>query len=285
MDLSKKIIFGTANLTQRYGINKKKLLNNKEKINLLLLKLIKKKINIIDTAIKYNSEKEIGNFSSNFSIINKIVLNKRHVKLKQLELEVRNSLKKLKKKKLYGLLIHNPLFLKNKNGKLIFKNLKKIKKLKLTKKIGFSIYSPNELKVLFKKFKPDIVQFPINLFDQRIIETGWIDILKRNKIETHGRSIFLQGLLLKKKNNIPKKFKSKNKYFDNFFYWLKKNNLSNLDSCLNFAFSRKKIDKLIIGVDNIDQLKKILNYKKSKIQYNYDSLKVSNTKIIDPQTW
>ncbi len=43
MDLSKKIIFGTANLTQRYGINKKKLLNNKEKINLLLLKLIKKK--------------------------------------------------------------------------------------------------------------------------------------------------------------------------------------------------------------------------------------------------
>ncbi len=285
MDLGKRIIFGTANLTQRYGINKKTLHSNKGQINLLLQKLIKKKINLIDTAIKYNCEKEIGNLSGNFSIINKIMLGKRHNKFHQLEFEIQNSLKKLKKKKLYGLLIHNPLYLKNKNGKKIFKNLVKLKKLKLTKKIGFSIYSPNELKILFKKFKPDIVQFPINLFDQRIIDTGWIDTLKKNNVETHGRSIFLQGLLLKKKNNIPRKFKSKKKYFNILFNWLKKNNLSNLDGCLNFAFSRKKVDKVIIGFDSIDQLKKILNYKKSKIQYNYNSLKVRNTKIINPQTW
>ena len=58
-----------------------------------------------------------------------------------------------------------------------------------------------------------------------------------------------------------------------------------MDGCLNFAFSRKKVDKVIIGFDSIDQLKKILNYKKSKIQYNYNSLKVRNTKIINPQTW
>ena len=71
------------------------------------------------------------------------------------------NLKKLKQKSFYAILIHHTKILNNYNGKLIFKVLKKTKK-RTHKKIGFSTYEPKELKKFYKKFKPDILQIPLN---------------------------------------------------------------------------------------------------------------------------
>ena len=55
-------------------------------------------------------------------------------------------------------------------------------------------------------WKPDIVQCPLNIFDQRINSSGWLKKLKKYNVEIHVRSVFLQGLLLQSYENIPKKF-------------------------------------------------------------------------------
>ena len=137
---------------------------------------------------------------------------------------------------------------------------------------------------LYKKFKPEVVQLPLNVFDQRMLDSGWIDFLKK-KVEIHARSIFLQGLLLRKKNTVPKKFlKSKNE-FNNWFDWLKKNKISNLHACLQFIYSIKKVSKIVIGYENLAQLKEILKCKVKNDKKNFRSLKVSKIKLIDPRKW
>ena len=53
-----------------------------------------------------------------------------------------------------------------------------------------------ELDLIISNFQIDLVQCPFNVFDTRMIKTGYFKKLKKLNIEIHVRSIFLQGLLL-----------------------------------------------------------------------------------------
>ena len=60
---------------------------------------------------------------------------------------------------------------------------------------------------LFEKYKIDIVQLPINIIDRRFVKSAWLRRLKKNNVEIHARSVFLQGLLLSKSLKTIKYFK------------------------------------------------------------------------------
>ena len=53
------------------------------------------------------------------------------------------------------------------------KNLLILKKNKYFKKIGVSIYDSKCLNYLISRYKIDVVQCPYNIFDKRIINSGW----------------------------------------------------------------------------------------------------------------
>ena len=102
----------------------------------------------------------------------------------------------LNKKKIYGLLIHD--YKQLKDNKRLFQDLINLKKKKIINKIGVSIYSEKEFYELKKYYnKIDILQLPINIFDQRLIDSNFLKRIKRYNIEIHARSIFLKGILLK----------------------------------------------------------------------------------------
>ena len=78
-------------------------------------------------------------------------------------------MQKLKTNKLYGLLFRSPSWIIIREPYFFFWNeAKKLKEKKLVKKIGITIYNPEELDMVYEKLKPDIVQFPYNIFDQRL---------------------------------------------------------------------------------------------------------------------
>ena len=64
--------------------------------------------------------------------------------------------------------------------------------------------------------------------------------------------------------SIPKKFKNWSKIFLKWESWVNKNNISKLDACINHALLNNCIDKIIIGVKDIEELKQILKIKKLK---------------------
>lgn len=282
-----KLVIGSAQLGMRYGLFNNKKISFKEfkKIEKLVLK---SKINFIDTATSYGeSEKIIGNSKlKNLHIITKIKIpNKKNINIKNWLLkEISKSLSKLKIKKIYGVLIHNYKDLLGKHGKNYLFSLQELKKKKIIKKIGISIYEPQEIKKIWNFWKPDIIQVPFNIIDNRILNSGWINILKKFKVKIYARSIFLQGLLVNQDNSfkINKDYKILlNKYMN----WCYKNNISLIHGCLHFVKQFKKIDYLVVGFNNYIQLKEIIDVFKKKQIIIPKKFSTNKKNLIDPRKW
>ena len=287
--MKNKIILGSANFDQKYGIKKNFI--KKHEIKKLFKVALKNKIKIIDTSPLYSeSEKIIGSINNKkFKIISKIPKIPKNIKKKNIEKwmnrNVRFSLKNLKIKKFECLLIHDASSLLGKNGKRIYKSIRNIKTNGLTNKIGISIYDFNILGKILKKFKFDLIQAPLNILDQRLIKTGWLKKLKEKKIEIHVRSIFLQGILFVKHNRLPKKLQKLRENWIRWENWLKKNKLNSLQACLSFVLNQRQLDGVVVGYNNANQLNQVLKFKPIKSDFSPPSLNIKNKKLIDPRTW
>ena len=107
-------------------------------------------------------------------------------------------------------------------------------------------------------------------------------IIKNRKVEIHARSIFLQGLLLKKYDQLPSQLKNLRHDWKKIDIILEKLNVSRHTACLNFVLSQK-VDKVIFGIENSLQLKEILESK--RIKENIPIFKIKDKKLIDPIYW
>ena len=284
-----KIALGTANFGQKYGLAGK-IIKSDKKVKKIIQFANNSKIKLIDTSNNYgSSETLLGNNNlKNFKIITKLKISNDEKKSNNLENivfnKVEESLFKLNIKKLYAILLHESDDLKsNKRHKLIIV-LKKLKKKNLVSKIGISIYNPKELNFIWPFWKPDIVQCPFNILDRRIYESGWLKKLKKNKTEIHVRSIFLQGLLLKNEKSMPRKFKKWKNIFKKWNNYCKKENISKIQGCINFIKSFKKISFVIIGFEDIKQLKNIISYFKND-KKSHTTIACNDIKLIDPRLW
>ena len=74
--------------------------------------------------------------------------------------------KKLKIKKFYGVLFHDEKKLLKQDPKEFLDLKKSLKDHNITFKIGVSIYTLKNLKLILKKFDIDLIQLPANVFDK-----------------------------------------------------------------------------------------------------------------------
>ena len=275
-----RFVVGTSNFNQYYGINRTKL---KIKDIIKILKFSKKKkVNFIDTALDYNLSKNFFKYISfkDFKIITKIKLPKKD-KIKfidNLELILLDEIKKFKNKNIYALLLHRSKDLDSIHAKKLLKKILFLKNKKLINKIGVSVYEIEELDKILKLKIFDIIQVPINVFDQRFASKKVLKKIKNQGIEIQARSVFLQGKLLKK----PKK---KDFYINKFFEFCNNNSINPLIACLSFIKNIDEINYITVGIDNKFNLEKILASWKQTKKLNFDELSVINKKIIDPRKW
>ena len=277
------LTIGTAQFGFKYGLDKIKI-SDKE---ILKIKKIISKNNIKywDTAINYGrSEKILGNLKIEKKIITKISLPKKKVKnLKNwFSFTLKRSLKRVKVKSLHGLLIHSTSDILSSN-KDFLNFIKESKKRKLVSKIGVSVYDITEVEKILKFWKPDIIQLPINIFDQRFLKNNLLKKIKNKRIEIYARSCFLQGILLK--NQLRMGNNKSKKIFKNFVTWCVKNRTSQLTSCLHFIKRIKEIKSIVIGFDNASQLNEIINAFNKKAILVPNKFVNKEKRLIDPRKW
>lgn len=221
-----KLALGTAQFGMKYGIANKDSQQNPLEAKKIIRLAKDSKIDLIDTAISYGySEKIIGETGiKNFKIVSKLPSIPRNCSDVNLWIEkkIQSSLKRLRVKSLYGLLLHHPEDLLGNFGKKIINALDLMKQKGLVKKIGISIYDPLKCIKIMKLTRIEIVQSPLNIIDQRLVTSGLLSKLHSEEIEVHVRSIFLQGLLLMPFNKIPKHFRKWSKIFNKWSLILKK---------------------------------------------------------------
>ena len=198
---------------------------------------------------------------------------------------VQGSMSRLGVKSLYGLLLHRPQQLLDRNGDKLFQSLMRVKEDGFVQKIGVSIYDPAELDVLCERFPLDIVQAPFNLLDRRLIETGWMNRLKANNVELHVRSVFLQGLLLMEGRDRPSRFDRWAELWSALDEWRNRVNLSHLEACLQYVGSFPEISKVIVGVERVDQLREILRAMEGPRPELPASLRCADVDLLNPARW
>ena len=290
MSFIKKISIGTAQFGLDYGVKNLTGQINFPDAKKIINEAYRNNIRSIDTAASYgNAETILGELETNkFDITTKLIrlpYDEKKVEKWVFE-QVEMSLTKLNRDVISGILIHDPEILRTDEGKKIFSTLRLAKKKNLIQDIGVSIYHLKDLPELIEEFEIDIVQAPFNVFDRRLEREGWIDELDNKEIKIQVRSVFLQGLMLMEIEELKKDFNSWIEIFEEWKDWLKKNNLTSYEACLVFIEKFSKIDKVIIGLDSIEQFKMLLNHCKSaKRRYEIPEIFTNDLDLIDPLRW
>ena len=283
-----KLILGTANIAKGYGIMNKKGVSSKVIKNLIKFSR-KNKIYGLDTAYSYRGvEKNIGKVNlANLKICTKTpkIIKKKEILIeKYFYKAVKSSSIRINVKSFYVVFIHKSEDLFGPKGEEIYKAMLNLKKGGITKKIGVSVYSPEDLKKILKKYFFDVVQIPINVFDRRFLKKNYLYELKKKNIEIHARSIFLQGMLLLDQNLLPSYFRRWQKLFNKWQEWNKQHNVKKVHTCLNFIKNVNYIDKIVIGVSNIDGFQEIINYRKIEKLFP-KKIFSADKKLLDPRLW
>lgn len=282
-----KLGLGTVQFGVDYGISNssgRTTLNEVEKI----LKIAKAAdINTIDTAAAYgNAEEVLGHFRLNdFNIVSKIPPIPHDQNTYDWAIDKFSQTRSnLAADHIYGLLLHDANDLHK--HPIIRRVLTEQKTKEKVKKIGVSVYNPEQITENILDFI-DLIQIPINIFDQRFIRSSSLERLKSNHIEIHARSTFLQGLLLMSQNAWPAYFNPIKKELTNFHNLANKLNTSPLSLALNYVLSIKQIDKVIVGVNNAAQLEEIITCIDNVDLKNIDfsEFNVSNENFINPSKW
>ena len=286
-----RIGLGTAQLGLNYGITNDDKKVNSESLSKIINLARGSHIKYIDTAISYgDSEIKLGkNKIDDFYLISKlpkIPVEKENVGI-WINDQVDESLKRLGVETLYALLLHDTSQLFDEFiGDEIDKALNKLKEQGKIKKFGVSAYDPKELQNILKKFSPEIVQLPMNVFDNRFQDHDCLKIMKDKNIEIHSRSAFLQGLLLLNKENLPNQFKKWKSLFEKWQKWLEFNNISAVEACLGHCLSFKEVDCVVVGVDSFMHFNEVIELANRKAKVNYPlDFSSKDIDLINPLNW
>lgn len=294
-----KICLGTVQFGMDYGITNDLGQISKDEAKLILAKAYSNNIEFLDTAQTYgNSEKIIGETQpkdNKFKIISKISPEEKNhwnqSDVENWEKQFQFSLQLLKKESLEALFIHRSKDLLRKDSQILVDWLDSLKSRSLIKNIGISIYSKNELQNIPLQ-KIQMIQFPLSIFDQRFIQDGTLQFLKSKGIKLLARSIFLQGLLLKKAIYWPKFINPKFAIFHKKLNeCLLKENVSLLEASLGFALRKHLIDFILIGISNSNELSEIIgvlqnkSLLKNELPFGDNFWHWRNHSDLDPRLW
>ena len=288
-----KIGLGAVQFGVDYGVSNTHGKTTKHEVSQILQFAYENGISLIDTATSYGSSESIlgevvtnddwrfvtktPNFSDN-------CLNSTHVN--QLQESFNQSLFNLRKKNIYGLLLHSCDDLLKPGGELIFREMERLRENGKVKKIGVSAYSSKQIAAILDKFNIDLIQLPINIFDQHIFAGGWLENLKNNNIEIHARSIFLQGLLLMPIDSISPYFSPIRKKIEMFYQSARGLSLSKLELALGYVMGIHEIDQILVGINTVSQLQEVI--KATQVQINpieFRHLSIDNKVYTNPSLW
>jgi hypothetical protein len=246
-------------------------------------------IHTLDTASTYgDSELVLGKIGvSDFDVITKLpslgsaASDCYEIYKKSIE----GSLKDLKMSRIDTVLLHRPEELISSYGVTIYNALHKLKDEGLVDRIGISIYSPELLDNIYPKYFFDVIQAPLNIFDRRIISSGWLGRLSEMGVSVIARSVFLQGILLSQVNDLPPYFSKWRPLFMQWIEFYQENGLSALEASLQFIVQVPEIDKIIVGVESEHQLTEIVRAINNPVIIEYNDLETDDLGLISPVHW
>ena len=284
-----KLALGTAQFGMPYGIANQSGQVTRVVAKAMLQFAAANGIDTLDTAIGYGTSEEcLGEVGvQGFKLVTKLpaVPDSCGDINKWVREQVEASLERLGVSEVYGLLLHRPQQLLERDGKVLYRSLQDLKEAGCLQKVGVSIYAPDELEALTAQYRFDLVQAPFNLVDRRLHATGWLQKLNDEGVEIHTRSAFLQGLLLMSQADIPGKFTPWSGLWGKWHGWLAQHAVPAVQACLAFPLSFPEIERVIVGADTVSQLEQIISAAADTAPVDLPDLYCDAENLINPANW
>lgn len=291
-----RLALGTAQLGMPYGIANSKGQPDFETAVSIIKTAWEGGIREFDTAQAYGeSEAVLGRALSSLGISNDVrIITKLDPKLEphqgqSLKMALDKSLERLQITSLYGLMLHREEWLDNLNNGL-GKTLRRLVLDGTVQHLGVSLYTTAKAVQALESDLFDMIQVPANILDRRFADAGVFNLADEKGKQVYIRSVFLQGLLLMKPENLPANMA----FVKSILY-----KIDNL--CAQYKYTRQKIAllyikgkypqaRIIFGAETPTQLEQNLiiwedNFT-SIIEINeFDSLSIVDERIINPSFW
>ncbi len=283
-----EVILGTVQFGLPYGVNNLAGKPNHGQIYKMLDFAAKTNISILDTADAYGNASEIiGKYNKQnpglFEINTKFI-----IKDLPIHLQLEQSMNILHTDQIRTYFFHN--FHDFISSPQQIETLSILKRKGMIRQIGVSVYDNNEFEIAISNTEIDLIQFPFNLLDNVCQRGILMKKAKENHKELQIRSIFLQGLFLMELSKIPINLHPLKPYLLEIRNISKKIGLHVEILALQYANSQDYIDNIIIGVDNLTQLKRNIRIINDipiseEITKEVNKINVKETTLLSPKNW
>ena len=296
MKVHPKLALGTVQLGLQYGIRQRiyKPPTREESAEILGCAALHQ-VSFLDTAFEYGeSEDIIGSlrspgwspkFITKTPKLREGALFPKTGKLLQKAYEI--SCADLRVPSCYALLVHSPENLMQPGGNYLTDALLSLKQAGKVSKVGVSVYDREEIEQVMEHFPIDMVQLPMNLADQRLLEDGTLIELQSRGVEIHVRSAFLQGALLMELEEVPNGMEGLLPAISELNRRAVASGTTPLHILLRFLLDLKEIDAVVVGVNLAMQLEELCKVSIQPLPEGLDlsPLPVEDKSLFNPGTW
>ena len=249
--LAHRLALGTAQFGLAYGLNNQAGQPGTAAVAAMLAAAQAAGLTLLDTAAAYgDSEARLGELAGDnpaFRLITKLAAGPPA----QVAQHLRESLARLRRPQLYGVLFHafGPL----QAEPTAWRALQAARAAGQVARIGVSLYHPHEAEwLLAEGWDIDLVQVPYNVFDQRFGKV--LPQLAAQGVEVHVRSAFLQGLLLREPTYLPDFFRPLSPKIQQLRNLADEAGVPLPALLLLFAAFAPGVARAVIGVDSVANL-------------------------------
>jgi len=291
-----QLCLGTAQFGLAYGITNATGQVTEAMVAQLLTKAAEAGVRWLDTAQAYgNAEAVLGRqlpATHGFRLISKLPAQPQAILSTQdadvWEQAFLNSCERLGVRGLDALLLHAPADLAKPGGHYLEAWLLGLRERGLVRRIGVSIYAAQDLEAVNPALL-DLVQLPLSLLDQRLLQDGTLGRLRAGGTAIHARSLYLQGLLLTPAAHWPRWVSPEVRAHQQALEDLAEAKGCRLiDLALGFARDQMDLEAVVLGLCSIEELGELQAAWSATSPWQegeWRTWALENPDILDPRRW
>ena len=282
-----QVVLGTVQFGLDYGVSNKEGKTHNNEVKKILARGYQLGIRELDTAPSYGDAESIvmKEMQDDYKVNTKLLPsrsddNKEALKTLEASVDMFGN-------NLNSIAIHRIEDLHNRD---LISEIESLRESEEYIKIGVSIYNLDDLDIIKKTLKPDFIQLPFNIYDQRFKGNDLLQSFRFYGCEVHVRSVFLQGLLLMDTLDIPKGLQSLIPVQKKLIAQSVSENISIYKMCLSWVMKQNWVDKIVVGINDAMQLEilvKTINEIINEIDSvpDYSKFRVDDPLIVNPVNW
>jgi aryl-alcohol dehydrogenase-like predicted oxidoreductase len=172
------------------------------------------------------------------------------------------------------------------HGLALWTRLQQLRDAGVCRRIGVAVFASDDPVGLARRFRPDVIQAPASLLDQRLLIDGTLATLAGMGIEVQLRSIFLNGLIFLPPDRAPNHLKAAASRISRARRLIAEGRSDPLQACLGFALSRPEASTVLVGVTSAAELQAVVAAAASPPpDLDWDEMAIDDPVALDPRQW